>query len=158
MPGENAIVKMISLFRTLLREECFTDDIFEGYENTKAFRWQCSINSSRRCSEAVSSLATGPRADSLPWFDSPLVQGASRPRYTDKAQMQRPGHTGRKALATKKKRQCSINSGPKGTSIMPTYGKEILFLSCHPNRGTKSHNNFFFVASAFRPVWPGRCI
>ena len=44
----------------------------------------------------------GLRADSLPWFDSPLVQGASRLRYTDKAQMQRPGHTGRKALATKK--------------------------------------------------------
>ena len=47
----------------------------------------------------------GLRADSLPWFDSPLVQGASRLRYTDKAQMQRPGHTGRKALATKKKKQ-----------------------------------------------------
>ena len=44
----------------------------------------------------------GLRADSLPWFDSPLVQGASRLRYTDKAQMQRPGYTGRKALATKK--------------------------------------------------------
>ena len=46
----------------------------------------------------------GLRTDSLPWFDSPLVQGASRLRYTDKAQMQRPGHTGRKALATKKKK------------------------------------------------------
>ena len=46
----------------------------------------------------------GLRADRLPWFDSPLVQGASRLRYTDKAQMQRPGHTGRKALATKKER------------------------------------------------------
>ena len=45
----------------------------------------------------------GLRADSLPWFDPPLVQGASRLRYTDKAQMQRPGHTGRKALAKKKK-------------------------------------------------------
>ena len=45
----------------------------------------------------------GLRTDSLPWFDSPLVQGASRLRYTDKAQMQRPGHTGRKALATKKR-------------------------------------------------------
>ena len=49
----------------------------------------------------------GLRADSLPWFDSPLVQGASRLRYTDKAQMQRPGHTGRKALATKKKNSVS---------------------------------------------------
>ena len=27
----------------------------------------------------------GFRADSLPWFDSPLVQGASRLRYTDKS-------------------------------------------------------------------------
>ena len=46
---------------------------------------------SRRCSEAVSSLASGPRADGLPWFDFPLVQSASRLRYTDKSQMQRPG-------------------------------------------------------------------
>ena len=68
----------------------------------KMFRSLPYSRPSRRCSKAVSSLASGPRADSLPWFDSPLVQGASRPRYTDKAQMQRPGHTGRKALATKK--------------------------------------------------------
>ena len=54
----------------------------------------------------------GLRADSLPWFDSPLVQGASRLRYTDKAQMQRPGHTGRKALATKK--TPLLLDGPEG--------------------------------------------
>ena len=54
----------------------------------------------------------GLRADSLPWFDSPLVQGASRLRYTDKAQMQRPGHTGRKALATKKRRTHGCAVGP----------------------------------------------
>ena len=75
-------------------------------KNGKLSHWWLStltINwSSRRCSEAVSSLASGPWADSLPWLDSPLVQGASWLRYTDKAQMQRPGHTGRKALATKK--------------------------------------------------------
>ena len=27
-----------------LQEECFTDDIFEGYENTKAFRWVAVFN------------------------------------------------------------------------------------------------------------------
>ena len=70
---------------------------------------------SRRGSEAVSSLASGPRAGSLPWFDSPLVQGASRLRYTDKAQMQRPGHTGRKALATKK--QPRPKAQPKNNHI-----------------------------------------
>ena len=45
----------------------------------------------------------GLRTDSLPWFDSPLVQGVSRLRSTDKAQCS-DGHTGRKALATKKKK------------------------------------------------------
>ena len=58
--------------------------------------------SSRRCSEAVLSLASGPRADSLPRFDSSLVQGASRLRYTDKAQMQQPGDMSQMALAQKK--------------------------------------------------------
>ena len=39
----------------------------------------------------------------IPQSTRALVQGGvSRLRYTDKAQMQRPGHTGRKALATKK--------------------------------------------------------
>ena len=33
---------------------------------------------SRRYGEAVSSLASGPRADSLPWFNPPVVQGVSR--------------------------------------------------------------------------------
>ena len=37
--------------------------------------------------------------------DSRPGPGGSRPRYTDKAQMQRPGHTGRKALATRKKKR-----------------------------------------------------
>ena len=41
-------------------------------------------------------------ANRQPQEKKTLVQGASRLRYTDKAQMQRPGHTGRKALATKK--------------------------------------------------------
>ena len=69
-----------------LQEESFTDDIFEGYENTKAF-------------------------DGL---------------------------------------QCSMNSGPKGTWIMPTFGREIQFLSCHPNLGTKSHNNSWRTSSSMR--------
>ena len=57
----------------------------------------------RRCSEAVSSLASGPRADSLPWFDSPLVQGVSQLRNTDKVQyIQRPGRLGQMALEQKR--------------------------------------------------------
>ena len=59
----------------------------------------------------------GLRADSLPWFDSPLVQGASRLRYTDKAQMQRPGHTGRKALAKKKKAASPDNETPSKKTL-----------------------------------------
>ena len=44
--------------------------------------------------------------------------------------------------------QCSMNSGPKGTWIMPTYGKGILFRSCHPNLGTKSHSHSWRRSSA----------
>ena len=46
----------------------------------------------------------GLRTDSLPWFDFPLVQGASDCGVQMKLKSQRPGHTGRKALATKKRR------------------------------------------------------
>ena len=35
--------------------------------------------------------------------------------------------------------QCSMNSGPKGTWTLPTYGKEIQFLNC-PNLGTNIHS------------------
>ena len=62
-------------------------------------------HNNRRCSEAVSSLASGLWADSLPWFDSPLVWGVSRLRNTDKVQhqyTQRPGHLGQMALEQKK--------------------------------------------------------
>ena len=48
-------------------------------------------------------MTSGPWADSLPWFDFPLVQDASRLRYTDKAQTQRPGDMPQMALAQKKK-------------------------------------------------------
>ena len=72
-------------------------------------RWLQKTQDDDKCTPKADAVAKryrpwpkGLRADSLPWFDSPLVQGASRLRYTDKAQMQRPGHTGRKALATKK--------------------------------------------------------
>ena len=44
--------------------------------------------------------------------------------------------------------QCSMNSGPKGTWIMPTSGKEIQFLNCHPSLGTKSHSNSWRISSA----------
>ena len=45
----------------------------------------------------------GLRADSLPWFDSPLVQGASRLRYTDKAQVAATGPYWPKGARNKKK-------------------------------------------------------
>ena len=48
----------------------------------------------------------GLRTDSLPWFDSPLVQGASRLRYTDKAQVAATGPYWPKGARNKKK-NCS---------------------------------------------------
>ena len=47
----------------------------------------------------------GLRADSLPWFDSPLVQGASRLRYTDKAQVAATGPYWPKGARKKKKKK-----------------------------------------------------
>ena len=47
----------------------------------------------------------GLRADSLPWFDSPLVQGTSRLRYTDKAQVAATGPYWPKGARKKKKGQ-----------------------------------------------------
>ena len=44
----------------------------------------------------------GLRTDSLPWFDSPLVQGASRLRYTDKAQVAATGPYWPKGARNKK--------------------------------------------------------
>ena len=44
----------------------------------------------------------GLRADSLPWLDSPLVQGASRLRYTDKAQVAATGPYWPKGARNKK--------------------------------------------------------
>ena len=44
--------------------------------------------------------------------------------------------------------QYSMNSGPKGTLIMPICGKEIQFPSYHPNLGTKSHSNSWRISSA----------
>ena len=46
----------------------------------------------------------GLRTDSLPWFDSPLVQGASRLRYTDKAQVAATGPYWPKGARKKKKK------------------------------------------------------
>ena len=63
------------------------------------------VEHSRRYGVVVLPMAFRPDADSLPRFDSPLVQGASRDAVHRLRlnTMQRPGHTGRKALATKKK-------------------------------------------------------
>ena len=46
----------------------------------------------------------GLRTDSLPWFGSPLVQGASRLRYTDKAQVAATGPYWPKGARNKKKK------------------------------------------------------
>ena len=76
----------------------------------------------------------GLRADSLPWFDSPLVQGASRLRYTDKAQVAATGPYWPKGARNKKDPlACPLGS--------PSAILEQLF---------------FFPASAFWPVWPGQ--
>ena len=71
----------------------------------------------------------GLRADSLPWFDSPLVQGASRLRYTDKAQVAATGPYWPKGARNKKKDPalCPIactststcRSRPKGQAVSP---------------------------------------
>ena len=44
--------------------------------------------------------------------------------------------------------QCSMNTGFKGTSTMQTHGKEIQFLNCRQNLGTKSHNSSWRVSSS----------
>ena len=46
----------------------------------------------------------GLRADSLPWFDSPWSRARVDCGIQIRLKSQRPGHTGRKALATKKKK------------------------------------------------------
>ena len=46
--------------------------------------------------------------------------------------------------------QYSMNFGSKEILITPTSGKEIQFLSCHPNPGTKSHSNSWRISSALR--------
>ena len=50
----------------------------------------------------------GLRTDSLPWFDSPLVQGASRLRYTDKAQVAATGPYWPKGARNKKSTVLSV--------------------------------------------------
>ena len=60
----------------------------------------------------------GLRTDSLPWFDSPLVQGASRLQQI-KLKSQRPGHTGRKALATQKKGRFVYFTGSRASNDPP---------------------------------------
>ena len=71
----------------------------------------------------------GLRTDSLPWFDSPLVQGASRLRYTDKAQVAATGPywpKGARNKKTKKFHYC-MHGGDRnkellgGVSILDTH-------------------------------------
>ena len=56
----------------------------------------------RRLAKRYRPWPKGLRADSLPWFDSPLVQGASRLRYTDKAQIAATGPYRPKGARNKK--------------------------------------------------------
>ena len=55
----------------------------------------------------------GLRADSLPWFDSPLVQGASRLRHTDKAQVAATGPYWPKGARNKKSFRKGWKEGSK---------------------------------------------
>ena len=59
----------------------------------------------------------GLRTDSLPWFDSPLVQGASRLRYTDKAQVAATGPYWPKGARNKKKGYVTLPSRSVGAVL-----------------------------------------
>ena len=70
----------------------------------------------------------GLRADSLPWFDSPLVQGASRLRYTDKAQIAATGPYWPKG-ARKKKKTARADAKTVAESAMEvSYVMQLSFL------------------------------
>ena len=94
----------------------------------------------------------GLRTDSLPWFDSPLVQGASRLRYTDKAQMQRPGHTGRKALATKKKKRLQWVQATDTLSVAGAAGAHSWGLMLPTSTRTPGVNYTSAVAVRYPPL------
>ena len=84
----------------------------------------------RRCGVVVLPTAFGPDADSLPRFDPPLIQGASRDvvHRLRLNTMQRPGHTCRKALAPKKKR-----AGRCGSALFHTFPFKIArFILLYP--------------------------
>ena len=61
----------------------------------------------------------GLRADSLPWFDSPWSRARVDCGIQIKLKMQRPGHTGRKALATKKKRGSRTTASCQPKALRP---------------------------------------
>ena len=71
-----------------------------------ATMWAMTPGSSGTRADAVAKRyrpwPKGLRADSLPWFDSPLVQGASQLRYTDKAQIAATGPYWPKGARNKK--------------------------------------------------------
>ena len=87
-------------------------DVMDIHRGSSDVLVMCAQNKDRDlfcCERLSASMARSLRLELYLYtaVDSPLVQGASRLRYTDKAQMQRPGHTGRKALATKKSNSCT---------------------------------------------------
>ena len=68
-----------------------------------AFSWGLMLPTADAVAKRYRPWPKGLRADSLPWFDSPLVQGASRLRYTDKAQVAATGPYWPKGARNKKR-------------------------------------------------------
>ena len=104
----------------------------------------------------------GLRADSLPWFDSPLVQGASRLRYTGKAQVAATGPYWPKGARNKKGRPKTQRAWVHSVQRRLVWvGRERQTRRrglCWTHVGLYSSmrlmvtDNIFFFASAFRPI------
>ena len=94
----------------------FNKTVFEGTATAQAFEIADAVAKRYR------PWPKGLRTDSLPWFDSPLVQGASRLRYTDKAQVAATGPYWPKGARNKKKQHRHLNGTlpwkPTGLQIM----------------------------------------
>ena len=80
----------------------------------------------------------GLRADSLPWFDSPLVQGASRLRYTDKAQVAATGPYWPKGARNKK----NVSALACAAIALPHFGQGFARQSAHVHSGMTLHGTY----------------
>ena len=90
----------------------------------------------------------GLRADSLPWFDSPLVQGASRLRYTDKAQVAATGPYWPKG-ARNKKRLAGLHGAPTCLLKLNWKLRSAVPLSKFNNK----HSNLTTCLTAGHVIW-----